>query len=82
MPSRVGTWPQAMLSAAPVMKAAMATSGISSTMKPARIRPMKSKIAPAMTARPRAICSASNCGYSAWTRMTTLPTMVDMTATV
>lgn len=55
MPSIPGTCPAAMLMADPVMKAASETTGISSTIQPHRIRPMKSTIAPQITARAEAM---------------------------
>ncbi len=61
---------------------AMAISGMNSTMKPALIRPRKSSTQPERRASARAMLSADISGCSAWTRSTTFPTIVDMTATV
>jgi hypothetical protein len=78
---RVGTWPTAMFSAEPVMKAEMETSGIRSTIQPHRMRPMKIMMQPAMTARAQAISDDGTVGWLtlAFTRI--WPTSVDITAT-
>jgi len=71
-----------MLIAAPVMKDVIATSGMSSTMRPRRVSPINKRTAPAMTDKARAMSGASSLGCVFCTLMTMLPTMVDMTATV
>ena len=81
IPIIVGTCPAAMLIADPVMKALIAVSEIISTIQPMRIRPMKTMIHPQMTARAEAITCPSISGLVSWALNTTLPTIVDMTAT-
>jgi hypothetical protein len=62
IPIIVGICPIAMLRAEPVMNAEIAVSEIKSTIQPARMRPMKMIIHPAMTASAEAIMSAGTCG--------------------
>lgn len=81
-PIMAGIWPTPIEMAAPVMKEVMATKGINSTIQPSLVRPMKSKNPPAMRERALAIVGAEISGSFAWTLVTMLPTMVDMTATV
>lgn len=81
MPIKPGTWPTAMLSAEPVIKAEMAAKEMKSTIQPARIRPMKVMMLPAIIARAEAMTCPGMLGSVFATFVTTLPTMVDITAT-
>lgn len=81
IPIMVGVCPAAMLIAEPVMKAAKETSGMSSTIRPSRIRPRKSTIAPEMTAKAEAKTGLEYCGSWAAALRTTFPVTVDTTAT-
>jgi len=78
---RVGTWPTAMFSADPVMKAEMDTNGMRSTIQPQRMRPMKTMMQPAMTARAVAISAEGTSGWVILAFTKIWPTSVDMTAT-
>ena len=55
LPSKEGTWPAIMLIEEPVINAAMAGSGMKSTIQPTRIKPMKVTIAPVIIANEPAI---------------------------
>lgn len=81
MPIIVGTWPAAMLIADPVMNAVMEVSEIKSTIHPIRARPIARMIHPQITAKAEAITCPSIVGSMACALITTLPTIVDMTAT-
>ena len=70
-----------MLRAEPVIKAEMAVRGMKSTIQPQRTRPMKQMMAPAITAGADATTCPGISGCSAATLLTTLPVIVDMTAT-
>lgn len=81
MPIIVGTWPAAMLIADPVMNAVIEVSEIKSTIHPIRSRPIVTMIAPQSTANAEAITCPGIVGSMAFALITTLPTIVDMTAT-
>lgn len=81
MPIIVGTWPAAMLMADPVMNAVMEVREIKSTIHPIRRRPIATMIHPQITAKADAITCPSISGLMSWALITTLPTIVDMTAT-
>ena len=63
------------------MKADMAAKEMKSTIQPARIRPMKVMMLPAIIASAEAMTCPGILGSVFATLTTTLPTMVDMTAT-
>lgn len=80
-PSIVGICPAAMLIAEPVINAEIAHSGMKSTIQPARIKPMKRTIEPAIIASAEAITWPGMEGATSRAWRTMLPVTVDMTAT-
>jgi hypothetical protein len=73
MPISLGTWPAAMLTAEPVMKAQMDGSGMNSTTQPRRARPRKQMMAPAMMARAEAMTWPGTSGRRSAALNTTSP---------
>ena len=81
IPIRVGTCPTAILRADPVMKAEMTVKEMNSTIQPHLIKPIKMIIDPAITASAEAMTCPGMVGSLFFAAITTLPTIVDMTAT-
>lgn len=81
MPISLGTWPEMMLMAEPVMNEQMDGRGMNSTSQPRRARPMKQMMAPAITAKAEAITWPGTSGSLVAALRTTSPVTWDMTAT-